>query len=39
MIAEVFDGRFNVKRPDLFAGLVAAFPHDDLLKRHQADLP
>ena len=39
MIAELFDGRFKVKRPDLFPGLVAAFPHDDLLKRHQAELP
>jgi len=38
IIVELSNGRFKVRRPDLFSGLFKAFPHDDLLKRHQAEL-
>jgi len=38
IVAELFEGTFRIKRPDLFSALLKAFPHDDLLLRHAADL-
>lgn len=32
IVAELFEGTFRVKRPDLIAGLLQAFPHDETLK-------
>lgn len=37
-IAELSDGRFKIKRPDLFSGLVATFPHDELLLSHSTGI-
>lgn len=38
IVAELSDGSFRIKMPGLFPGLLNAFPHDDLLLRHAADL-
>ena len=37
IVSELFEGTFRITRPDLFSGLLKAFPHDDLLLRHAAD--
>lgn len=38
IVAELLEGTFRIKRPDLYPGLLSAFPHDDLLLRHAAEL-